>query len=108
MDEVEYLVCPTILLVEGIMNNLFYGANECAKFPESWNGRPVVVDHPELLGKPMHDVIHHTKDDGSKYQPSKCPIYAAFTDGEIHRVDDEVFWCKDGTSFHVAFVSTPP
>lgn len=53
LDNIEYLVCPTILLVEGIMNNLFYGAQECAKFPESWNGRPVVVDHPELLGKPI-------------------------------------------------------
>lgn len=53
MDNVAYLVCPSVLLVEGIMNNLFYGADECEKFPESWNGRPVVVDHPELMGRPI-------------------------------------------------------
>ncbi|MCH9032538.1 MAG: sigma 54-interacting transcriptional regulator, partial [candidate division Zixibacteria bacterium] len=45
--------------------------------------------------------------DGSAYEREDCPIYAAFSDGEVHRVDDEVFWRKDGTSFAVEYVSTP-
>ena len=61
----------------------------------------------ELLGKPQHAVIHHTHADGSAYARENCPIYAAFSDGEVHRVDDEVFWRKDGTSFAVEYVSTP-
>ena len=45
--------------------------------------------------------------DGTVYPKEKCPIYAAFKDGAVHRVDDEVFWPKDRTSFPVEYVSTP-
>ena len=61
----------------------------------------------ELLGKSQHAVIHHTHADGSAYAAVNCPIYAAFSDGAVHRVDDEVFWRKDSTSFPVEYVSTP-
>ncbi len=61
----------------------------------------------ELLGKSAHAVIHHTRADGSPYAAENCPIYAAFSDGAVHRVDDEVLWRKDGTSFPVEYVSTP-
>ncbi len=61
----------------------------------------------ELLGEPQHQLIHHTKPDGTPYDHTECPIYAAFSDGAVHRVDDEVFWRKDGTSFPVEYVSTP-
>ena len=61
----------------------------------------------ELLGKPQHDIIHHTKPDGTPYPRGECPIYAAFTDGAVHRVDDDLFWRKDGSSIPVAYVSTP-
>ncbi len=61
----------------------------------------------ELLGKSQHAVIHHTLADGITYESKNCPIYAAFSDGAVHRVDDEVFWRKDGTSFPVEYVSTP-
>lgn len=31
----------------------------------------------ELRGKPLHDLIHHTRPDGSPYPRSECPIGAA-------------------------------
>jgi PAS domain S-box-containing protein len=61
----------------------------------------------ELIGKPQHAMIHHSKEDGSPYDRKNCPIYAAFKDGKVHRVDNEVFWRKDGTSFPVEYISTP-
>ena len=61
----------------------------------------------ELIGKPQHDILHHTKPDGSPYPREECPIYAAFKDGGVHHVTDEVFWRKDGSSFPVEYVSTP-
>lgn len=61
----------------------------------------------ELLGQPMHKLLHHTKPDGSDYPAHNCPIYAAFKDGAVHHVDDEVFWRNDGTSFPVDYTSTP-
>ncbi|HJR76333.1 MAG TPA: PAS domain S-box protein [Nitrospiraceae bacterium] len=64
-------------------------------------------DADELLGRPMHRVLHHTRPDGTSYPKEACPIYAAIRDGQVHRVTDEVFWKKDGTSFPVEYVSTP-
>ena len=32
---------------------------------------------------------------------------AAFTDGEVHRVDDEMLWRKDGTGFHAEYTANP-
>jgi PAS domain S-box-containing protein len=61
----------------------------------------------DLIGRHMHDVLHHTKPDGTPYPASECPVYAATRDGRVHRVVDEVFWRKDGTSFPVEYVSTP-
>lgn len=61
----------------------------------------------EMLGRSPHELTHHTRPDGSHYPSSECPVYAAFRDGEVHRVDDEVFWRKDGTCFPVEYISTP-
>ena len=64
-------------------------------------------DAEELIGQPMHALLHHSKPDGSPYPATECPIYAAFKDGNVHRVDDEVFWRKDGSSFSIEYTSTP-
>ena len=61
----------------------------------------------EMVGREMHRTVHHTHADGSTYPNEACPIYAAFRDGEVHKVDNEVFWRKDGTPFHVEYTSTP-
>ena len=61
----------------------------------------------ELIGQFQHELIHHSRPDGSPYPADDCPIYAAYHDGEVHHVDDEVFWRKDGTSFPVEYTSTP-
>ena len=61
----------------------------------------------ELIDKPQHDVLHHSRLDGTPYPREECPIYAAFNDGSVHRVADEVFWRKDGTSFPVEYISAP-
>ena len=37
----------------------------------------------DLLGQPMHAVLHHTHADGFAYPPEECPIYAAFKDGRL-------------------------
>jgi PAS domain S-box-containing protein len=61
----------------------------------------------ELVGRDMHRLVHHTHPDGSTYHDHDCPIYAAFRDGTVHKIDDEVFWRKDGTTFWVEYTSTP-
>ncbi len=61
----------------------------------------------EMIGVCQHKLIHHSKSDRTAYSNLECPIYAAFKDGKVHTVSNEVFWRKDGTSFPVEYVSTP-
>ena len=61
----------------------------------------------ESLGQLAHEVHHHSHANGSKYDRVECPIYAAFKDGKVHRVDDEVFWHADGRGIPVEYTSTP-
>ena len=61
----------------------------------------------ELLGQSLHEILHHTKPDGSLYPREECPIYMALKTGETHSRDDELFLRKDGTSFPVEYTSTP-
>lgn len=61
----------------------------------------------DLIGKNMHKEIHHNHEDGCPYPAHECHIYAAFRDGEVRHVDNEVFWRKDGTAIPVEYTSTP-
>jgi diguanylate cyclase (GGDEF)-like protein/PAS domain S-box-containing protein len=61
----------------------------------------------ELLGKNMHDMIHHTKLDGTNFPVTECKIMKSFREGKIAIVEDEIFWRKDGTSFDVRYSSYP-
>ena len=61
----------------------------------------------ETIGQKIHFQHHHSHEDGSPYPIEECPIYAAIHDGEVHHVEDEVFWRKDGSCFPVEYTSTP-
>lgn len=64
-------------------------------------------DVASIVGQRSHDVHHHSHADGSTYPRDECPIYAALTDGEVHTIDDEVFWHADGHAIPVEYTSTP-
>ncbi len=61
----------------------------------------------DLLGKHMHDLIHHTRHDGTRYPAEECLIYQAFARGEGTHVENEVLWRRDGTSFPAEYWSHP-
>ena len=61
----------------------------------------------ELVGRKMHDLIHHTHADGSAYDIEKCPILKTVLDLQPCRVANEVFWRKDGVAFPVEYVARP-
>ncbi len=79
----------------------------CTTFANPAAAKMVGWDIEELIGKPQHAILHHTKPDGSPYPREECLIYAAFSDGSVHHVDTELFWRKDGTSFPVEYSSSP-
>ncbi|HUX68180.1 MAG TPA: PAS domain S-box protein [Terriglobales bacterium] len=61
----------------------------------------------ELLGQPIHALIHHTRADGGRYPASECKSFLAAREGRGIEVDDEVFWRKDGSSIPVEYRSYP-
>jgi len=61
----------------------------------------------ELIGKPCHDLIHHSYPDGTSYPRERCYISATFHEGSSCMESNEVFWRKDGTCFPAEYVTTP-
>ncbi|MCG6869327.1 MAG: response regulator [Gammaproteobacteria bacterium] len=61
----------------------------------------------ELLGREMHTLIHHTRADGSHYPIDECPATQSCLTGGSCRLDDEVFWCADGSRIPVEYRSYP-
>jgi PAS domain S-box-containing protein len=61
----------------------------------------------DLVNRSVHHAVHYAHPDGSHYHECDCPIYSAFRDGETRRVEDDVFWRKDGTPIRVEYTSTP-
>ena len=61
----------------------------------------------ELLGRPMHALLLHTKQDGTPYPSAESPISCSLKEGAQHHVAHEIFWRKDGSSFPVEYTSTP-
>ena len=61
----------------------------------------------QVLGRNMHELIHHTHADGRHYPEADCPIYNAFRRGLPCRIDSEVLWRADGTSVQAEYSSYP-
>ena len=61
----------------------------------------------DLIGKNIHEFHHHSHADGSHYPKCDCPIYQCLNDGHTRYKENEVFWCKDGSSFAVEYSATP-
>ena len=61
----------------------------------------------DLLGKNMHALIHHTREDGTPYPVEECHIYEAVRREHGTHIDNEVLWRRDGTSFFGEYWSHP-
>ena len=61
----------------------------------------------DLLGRNLHDLVRHSRPDGTAYARSESPIQASLSNLATVRVSNELFWRKDGTSFPVEYVACP-
>ncbi|MBW0144362.1 GAF domain-containing protein [Sphingomicrobium clamense] len=59
-----------------------------------------------MQGKTLHDVIHHTRPDGSHYPLEECPIDRAFPEN-AQTEGEEVFIHRDGSFYPVHFTASP-
>lgn len=61
----------------------------------------------DLLGKNIHDVIHHSYKNGQPYPIEECKILTALKQGSSVKTDDEVFWRADNSFFDVEYYAHP-
>lgn len=61
----------------------------------------------DLLGNDIHSIIHHHHLSGDPYHHHDCPIFKSFRFEQVNRIEDEVFWRKDGKPIRVEYISTP-
>jgi hypothetical protein len=53
-QERNYIIVPVVMMVEGVHNGsagpLLHKAEDLGRFPASWDGIPVMIDHPQIDG----------------------------------------------------------
>lgn len=61
----------------------------------------------ELLGQPIHDLVHpHSPSEGQPFAGT-CRIQLAHERGEELHLDDEILWRRDGSCFPAEYTSQP-
>ena len=61
----------------------------------------------DLIGKNIHNLIHHSYADGRPYPMEKCAVRLATLAGKDSHCNDEVHWRADDTHFPVEYWSRP-
>lgn len=65
-------------------------------------------EHQEdLVGKILHELIHHTYPDGRAYPKEQCRVRISTLQGQAVHCEDEVHWRADGSSFPVEYWAHP-
>jgi len=62
-------------------------------------------ESPDLIGRHPHEVMHHSREDGSPFPAAECGLVAAVASGQDVPATEDVFWRQDGTSFPVEYES---
>ncbi len=60
----------------------------------------------QRIDKPLHDIVHHTKPDGTPYPISECPIGRA-SPAKANTHGEDVFVRPDGSFYPVALTASP-
>jgi PAS domain S-box-containing protein len=61
----------------------------------------------DLAGQDLHEVLHHTRPDGSPFPAEECPLVEARRWRRVVRVEDDVLVRRGGTLLPVQQVQTP-
>ena len=64
------------------------------------------LDEVLALNCPLHDIVHHTRPDGSPFPLAECAIDRAFPEHNQTQ-GEETFVHKDGSFYPVAFTASP-
>lgn len=106
--QLEHLYKIQLLLdstQEGIYGTDHHG---CCTMANKACARMLGFDTPEqLLGQQMHNLMHHTRSDGSHYPAEECTAHRMSETGVVNVIENELFWRRDGSSFPVSYSVLP-
>ncbi|RUT29492.1 PAS domain S-box protein [Paenibacillus zeisoli] len=108
IEQIEKLSYQHSLILNSVSEGI-YGLDEEGKtiFVNPAASQMLGYDIAEFIGTDNHQLIHHSRSDGSPYPVDECLIHQTFRDGRPRTVNEEVFWRKDGSSFLVNYRATP-
>jgi PAS domain S-box-containing protein len=96
------------LLLESTGDGMFgIDLDGCCTFVNRAGAHILGYPTDQVLGRNMHELIHHSHQDGRHYAEEVCPIFLAFRTGHPCRNDQEVFWRADGSCFAAEYSSHP-
>ncbi|HUG55007.1 MAG TPA: PAS domain S-box protein [Vicinamibacteria bacterium] len=78
-----------------------------ASFVNSAAARTLGYTAEEMLGHPVHPLVHHTRPDGTPYPEAECPMTRVMATRERIMVAGEMLWRRDGTSFLADYSAAP-
>jgi PAS domain S-box-containing protein len=61
----------------------------------------------DVLGKNMHDLVHHTRADGTLFPVEECRVHRVIRTGKGDHAEEEVLWRTNGTGFPAEYWSYP-
>ncbi len=61
----------------------------------------------DVIGRPMHLLVHHSRPDGSPYPEVYCPLVQTYKLGESNPTHEDVFYRKDGSPFPALITGMP-
>lgn len=64
-------------------------------------------DDGAVIGRNMHEIVHHTNADGSPCRPEDCRIQQSARSGRPLHADDEILWRAEKTFFPTELWSHP-
>ncbi|MFO7812792.1 MAG: ATP-binding protein [Pelovirga sp.] len=107
--EAQELARQNSLLLQSISEG-FYGVdmNGLTTFVNPAAAKMLGFESAELLGRPIHQLTHHTRIDGTEYRADDCPVHQqVIKQGQTVSKVADVYWRKDGTCFPVEYHSAP-
>ena len=60
-----------------------------------------------VLGRNMHELIHHSHPDGTPYPEAECPLVGTLESGRAVKLSNEMLWRRDGTFFSADYAAFP-